>query len=614
VLRTGFLQRAGAPLQWVARDVALPYTVIDARPAQPAALRARLDAIAQDDLRRGFDLSLPPLLRLTLARISDTAYHLVWTHHHLLLDGWSVSQLLGEVLSAYAGQAVPRGAGRYRDFLAWLTTRDALATQRYWEQALRKLDAPTLLAAASGGAAQGTGHADVLASWDAARSQGLAVYARRERVTVNTVVQAAWALVLAQATGQGTVAFGATSSGRPDSLPGAQQTLGLYINTLPVVVPTTAAATVGDWLRTLQAQNVASREVEHTPLADVQRWAGANGQALFDTLLVFENYPVDAALQAGAPAGLRFVGLTHRDQASYALSLVVAIRDTLELRFTYDQAQFTRSTIDRLAERMSLALHQLMQAPAEPVAGVRILPADELRLLSQWESGEPLADEVTAEFGALPVHRQFERQAGLWPDRVAVTCLDASLTYGELDRRSNQLAHRLQRMGVGAEHRVGIAAERSLELVVGLLAVLKAGAAYVPLDPDYPDDRLAYMLQDSGVSLLLTQSGLAARMGMLSSTTTLLALDQIDVSSEPVTPPDVSHHPENLAYVIYTSGSTGKPKGAANRHIALTNRLAWMQQAYGLTADDVVLQKTPFSFDVSVWEFFWPLMTGARLA
>ena len=614
VLRTGFLQRAGAPLQWVARDVALPYTVIDARPAQPAALRARLDAIAQDDLRRGFDLSLPPLLRLTLARISDTAYHLVWTHHHLLLDGWSVSQLLGEVLSAYAGQAVPRGAGRYRDFLAWLTTRDALATQRYWEQALRKLDAPTLLAAASGGAAQGTGHADVLASWDAARSQGLAVYARRERVTVNTVVQAAWALVLAQATGQGTVAFGATSSGRPDSLPGAQQTLGLYINTLPVVVPTTAAATVGDWLRTLQAQNVASREVEHTPLADVQRWAGANGQALFDTLLVFENYPVDAALQAGAPAGLRFVGLTHRDQASYALSLVVAIRDTLELRFTYDQAQFTRSTIDRLAERMSLALHQLMQAPAEPVAGVRILPADELRLLSQWESGEPLADEVTAEFGALPVHRQFERQAGLWPDRVAVTCLDASLTYGELNSRANQLAHRLQRMGVRAEDRVGIAAERSLELVVGLLAVLKAGAAYVPLDPDYPDDRLAYMLQDSGVSLLLTQSGLAARMGMLSSTTTLLALDQIDVSSEPVTPPDVSHHPENLAYVIYTSGSTGKPKGAANRHVALTNRLAWMQQAYGLTADDVVLQKTPFSFDVSVWEFFWPLMTGARLA
>ncbi|SIT01149.1 non-ribosomal peptide synthetase [Achromobacter sp. MFA1 R4] len=619
VLRTGFVQRAGAPLQWVAREVALPYAVIDARAVQPGSeptstLRARLDAIAQGDLARGFDLSRPPLLRLTLARISETAYHLVWTHHHLLLDGWSVSQLLGEVLSAYAAQPVSRGGGRYRDFLAWLGTRDAVAIERYWKAALRELDAPTLLSPASGGAARGAGHEDVLAGWDAAASEDLAAYARRERVTVNTVVQAAWALVLAQATGQGTVAFGATTSGRPDSLPGAQQTLGLYINTLPVIVPTRVDATAGDWLRTLQAQNVASREVEQTPLADVQRWAGANGQALFDTLLVFENYPVDAVLQAGAPAGLRFEGLTHRDQASYALSLVVAMRDKLELRFTYDRAQFGRSAIDRLAARMDLALRQLMHAPAEPIAGVRILPEADLRLQNQWERGQPLADAVAAEFGALPVHRQFERQARQWPDRVAVTCFDASLTYGELDRRANQLAHRLQRLGVRSEDRVGIAAERSLDLVVALLAVLKAGAAYVPLDPDYPDDRLAYMLQDSGVPLLLTQTALAPRMGALSPSTTLLALDQLEVSSEPKTAPDTPHHAENLAYVIYTSGSTGKPKGAANRHVALTNRLAWMQQAYGLTADDVVLQKTPFSFDVSVWEFFWPLMTGARLA
>ncbi|MCW3152863.1 amino acid adenylation domain-containing protein [Achromobacter spanius] len=618
VLRTGFLQRAGAPLQWVARDVALPYRVIDARNHRDAShpVATVLDAQARADLMQGFDLASPPLLRVTLMRTAEQRYHLIWTFHHLLLDGWSVSQLLGEVLRTHEGLPVAAGVGRYRDYLTWLATRSEIDTQAYWRGCLQALSEPSLLAPAlrlRGACTAATGYADLHARMDPAASSALAERARHHRVTVNTLVQAAWALVLAQVTGQSTAVFGVTTSGRPDTLAGAQHMLGLFINTLPLAVTIASDATLGEWLRGIQAQNLTSREHEHAPLFDVQRWAGHGGSALFDTLLVFENYPVDAALKTQASAGVRFANLQNHEQTHYALTLVVTQQSGLSLQLSYDRSRLSEAVAQALAQRLHYILARLA-AHEGRVGALPLTPPNELALLSPNERGLPLSAEVASSFGALPVHRQFERQAGLWPDRVAVTCLDASLTYGELDRRSNQLAHRLQRMGVLAEQRVGIAAERSLELVVGLLAVLKAGAAYVPLDPDYPDDRLAHMLKDSGASLLLTQSGLAARMDGLSSSTTLLALDQIDVSSEPVTPPDVPHHPENLAYVIYTSGSTGKPKGAANRHVALTNRLAWMQQAYGLTADDVVLQKTPFSFDVSVWEFFWPLMTGARLA
>jgi amino acid adenylation domain-containing protein len=285
--------------------------------------------------------------------------------------------------------------------------------------------------------------------------------------------------------------------------------------------------------------------------------------------------------------------------------------DRVELGFCYAAELFEPATIKRMAGHYLAMLQALAEQPQCAVGGVALLGQEEVEQLARWSTGPQ------AWPNAQPVHRLFEQQARMQPQAPALVYGDAELNYAQLNAQANRLAHRLIELGVKPETKVGIALERSVEMVVGLLAIMKAGGAYVPLDPDYPTERLAYMVEDSGIGLLLTQHHVRARLPA-GPGLQVLELDAPDLRQElarqPAHDPEVALHGENLAYVIYTSGSTGKPKGAANRHSALYNRLAWMQDAYRLDGSDTVLQKTPFSFDVSVWEFFWPLMVGARLA
>ncbi|WP_028229693.1 non-ribosomal peptide synthetase, partial [Paraburkholderia ferrariae] len=608
VLRTAFVQHGEGWLQWVASKAELALREFDWR--HESQSEAKLDALADDDRAAGIDVTRAPLMRLTVVRTGERRHHLVWTHHHVLLDGWSVSQLLGEVLRHYAGESLPVQGGRYRDYIAWLQQRDTKADEVYWREQLAKLDGSTWLANAlprDGRQPQASGHGEHRVTLDAALTQRLEHLAREERVTVNTVIQAAWALMLQRYAGQRAVVFGATVSGRPADLAGSQQLLGLFINTLPVVLAPRAAQTVGDWLREVQAQGLSMREHEHTPLNEIQRWAGAGGRGLFDTLVVYENYPVDAALKEAAPGGLKFGEIANREETNYPLTLAVSQAATIDMRYSFATEAFDAAAIGQIASQMQRLLEAFAQHRDMCIGNAALPVDDEVTGLLSWSVG-------TQGYGDIGlVHERIAREAQANPERVAVVYGETQLRYGELDAQANRLAQRLVKLGVGPEVRVGIAVERSVEMVVGLLAILKAGGAYVPLDPEYPRERLAYMLEDSGVALLLTQSWVRECLPVVEGVT-VLELDTVDVSTEPAVAPQVSVQGENLAYVIYTSGSTGRPKGAANRHSALSNRLAWMQSAYVLDEADVVLQKTPFSFDVSVWEFFWPLMTGARLA
>ncbi|WP_116314434.1 non-ribosomal peptide synthetase, partial [Cupriavidus taiwanensis] len=554
------------------------------------------------------DLERPPLMRLALLRTGAHRHHLVWTVHHLLLDGWSTAQLLGEVLRHYAGEALPASGGRFADYIGWLQSRDAAAGEAFWRAQLAPLDAPTRLLAAlpapehDQGQGQGEHHHEL----DAAETSALATFARAQKVTLNTLVQAAWLLLLQRCTGQACVAFGATVAGRPAELPAAQQMLGLFINTLPVIASPRPQQAVGDWLREVQALNLALREHEHTPLYDIQRWAGQGGQALFDSIVVFENYPVDAALRR-TPAGLSFYGVRNRAETNYPLTLLFAHTDTLHLTCRFDRAVLGEAQARTLARSLFAVLRQLAADAARPLGEIALMvPREACAALALGADPQPYP-------AAEPVHRLFEARAAAQPDAIALCFGEQRLSYAALNRRANALAHRLIAQGVGPDVPVGVLAERSVEMVVALLAILKAGGAYVPFDPDYPADRLAYMIEDSGVALVLVQRADA----MQALPRAVAAVDLADAAlyakggdHNPV--PALS--PEHLAYVIYTSGSTGRPKGAGNRHGALHNRLWWMQAQYRLDAADTVLQKTPFSFDVSVWEFFWPLMTGARLA
>ncbi|RAR71437.1 non-ribosomal peptide synthase protein (TIGR01720 family)/amino acid adenylation domain-containing protein, partial [Paracidovorax anthurii] len=596
VLRSGVLAASQRPLQWVERALALPWRDMDARGA--GDLGARLDACAGEELARGFDLAAPPLTRFVLVRTGERSHHFIWTLHHVLLDGWSTSQLLAEVLRHYGGAPQPAPSGRYGDYIQWLQSRDAAADEAYWRDALRGLQEPTrLIDALPAGRAGGENPVEpgrALRTFDAAGTQRLQAFAQRERVTLNTLVQAAWALLLQRHTGQETVVFGTTVAGRPAELPGVERMVGLFINTLPMACTPEPGAQVGDWLRSLQDQALRAREHEHTPLYDVQRWAGAEGGAgLFDTLLVFENYPVDAALGGALPGGLQARVAAQQEETHYPVTVLAMLEPVLTLQVRHDPARLSRQQAEALATHLVRLLESLSSGGSVAVGEVEMLGQAERQDLWKWSVNDERLQ------GSGLVHRRFEACAQRHADAPALVYGDESLTYGQLNERANRLAHRLRERGVGPDVLVGVLLPRSVELVVALLGVMKAGGAYVPLDPELPTERLAYMVGDCAPALVLASEATRDCLPEGQEVPVLELPLQGDAEVGDAGDPQVELHGESLAYVIYTSGSTGRPKGAGNRHGALANRIEWMQQAYGLGAGDTVLQKTPFGFDVS---------------
>ncbi|MCS3473078.1 amino acid adenylation domain-containing protein/non-ribosomal peptide synthase protein (TIGR01720 family), partial [Pseudomonas sp. JUb42] len=498
VLRANFLASAEPPLQVIRRSRSMPCTELDWRDADTRA--PALAAWAGEDRSAGFDLLNDPLLRLTLLRTGETSHHLVLTSHHIVLDGWSLSQLLAEVLQRYAGQAVQRGAGRYRDYIAWLQRQSAQGSEAFWRGELLTFSEPTRLANRLTPHAPASGYAQQVQRLDTVQTQILSDFARSQRVTLNTLVQAAWILLLQRYTGLDTVTFGSTVAGRPAELAGIEQQLGLFINTLPVLSSPRPQVSVATWLTQLQAQNLALREHEHTALYDIQRWAGFAGEALFDTVLVFENYPVAEALQQGPLTGLRFGEVISQEQTHYPLTLVVGAHAQLSFQFSYACAHFDAAGIEQLAGHFVRLLTTLAQDADATLGTLPMLDtAEQQALLARWNP-KPTNYPVDR-----CLHELIEARAAQTPQAIALVSGEERLSYAALNRRANQMAHQLRERGVGPDVLVGLSAERGPGMIVGLLAILKAGGAYVPLDPDYPQDRLTYMIDNSGIRLLLAQ-------------------------------------------------------------------------------------------------------------
>ncbi|MCE1119031.1 non-ribosomal peptide synthetase, partial [Pseudomonas sp. NMI795_08] len=612
VLRSAFVWEGDLPqpLQWVLQQVQLPFELHDLSALDDP--RPALQALADAQREQGFDLGAAPLLRLLLVRTGPDSHQLIYTYHHILMDGWSHSQLLSQVLQRYSGEVPEAPAGRYRDYIAWLERQDPEGNEAFWRAQLAELDEPTHLAEVyrtQASALGHTGHAQHDQLFDAARTARLAAFAREQKVTLNTVLQAAWALLLQRHQGQAAVCFGATVAGRPTELAGVEQQVGLFINTLPVVVSLRPEQTVAQLLQTLQAQNLSLREHEYTPLFDIQRWAGQGGEALFDSLLVFENYPVSEVLQQRAPDGLAFGAIDNLEQTNYPMTLLVNLGQQLSLQYSFDQQCFSAAQVSQLAAQLERLLDALV-AQADGALGEldSLPPALRRQVLEDWTGSAP------AGLGWQPVHQQFEAQARRQPQAIAAVLGEQCISYGELDAQANRLAHRLIELGVGPDRLVGLYLERSLEMLVSLLAVLKAGGAYVPLDPDFPEERLDYMIQDSGIGLLLTQPPLAARRRLPAGVgQLLLAPGMPELRGLPEQAPEVAVADDNLAYVIYTSGSTGRPKGVMVAHRGLGNFLDSMGSAPGLLAEDRVLSLTTFSFDIFGLEIFLPLVRGARV-
>lgn len=632
-LRSGFVwEDLDAPMQIVYRQAQLPIEELDWRQLPVSQQQMALAEFFAEDRQRGFDLAEAPLMRLTLIRLEDDVRQLIWSHHHLLLDGWSSGMLLREVFASYG--AFVQGASPqlnpvrpYKDFIAWLQGQDANQAEAFWRAALKGFDSPTLVnLARTTSPTATTGYGECRTSLPRATTEALTAMARRYQLTINTIVQGAWALLLGRYCGAADVVFGATAAGRPAELDGVETMIGLFINTLPVRARIAPEAGIAEWLRELQSQQAAVRQFEYAPLADVQRWSEiGRGEALFETLLVFENYPIETALREHV---LQQTGLTISDvrtfeQTNYPLTILAAPGHELSLLASYDRSRFEDAGIERLLAHLAMLLEAIASVPATVSAGAsarasaresecRIaelptLPSDERRQLLAWNATATEASSLAC------VHDLFAEQAMRTPDAVAVVCGAERLTYAELDRRANQLASYLQQRGVGPDALVGLCVGRSLALAVGVLGILKAGAAYLPLDAAYPRERLAFMLRDAGVSMLLAEAKLTDHLPPHDAAVIKLDKDWNQIASFGGEPVACQASPENLAYVIYTSGSTGQPKGAGLPHRALANLISWQMTQSRLPAGARTVQFAPLSFDVSFQEIFATWCGGGTL-
>ncbi|HTN91087.1 MAG TPA: amino acid adenylation domain-containing protein, partial [Sorangium sp.] len=615
ILRTGFLTGVAEPHQVVRRAVRLPIEVLDWRELSGAGQAAALERYLREDRLRGFRFEEPPLMRVSVMRLSKHVDQVVWSVHHALLDGWCQGLVLKEWLTLY--EEARRGALRereaappYRSYIAWLGRQDMAAAEAFFRAHLKGLTAPTRLPELTE-APQAPGHPGfrehrALLSPEATRA--LQGFALAQGVTLNTVVQAAWALLLARYSGESDVLFGITVAGRPADLPEAGSIMGAFINSLPLRLRVPPALRLADWLQQIQALNLELRQYEYSPLVQVQRWSEVErGTPLFDSLLVFQNYPVDQAVDEHRRA-LGIEVSTAEAWTNYPLTVYVVPGSELALTLSFDAQRLDEGTVARMAAAMCALLERMAGQPEARLGGLAPLsdpeqepPAAEQRSTRRDYRSQPCLPEMLA------------AQAARTPNAVAVTCGRERLTYRELNARANQLAHALRRRGVGSETLVGLCVERSLEMMVGLLGILKSGGAYVPLDPAYPRERLRAMLEDSGLPLLLTQESLLLALPDTSARAICLDRDWPSIAGEPDRDPTPLLGEESLAYVIYTSGSTGRPKGVMVRHGGVTNFLLSMQEHLSPPRDVVVLGTTSISFDIAVLELFLPLLTGGRV-
>ena len=603
VLRSRFLL-GEHPLQLVQAEVELDWQDLDWRGA--ADFDAQLQAFCSAERERGFDLQQAPLLRLALIQRGAGDFVLVWTLHHLLLDGWSNGLLFAEVLALYHGDRLPAPSSQFRDYIGWLDGQDAAAEQTFWREQLAPLDGATRIAGCLPCRAPEPGHARHPLPLDAVTEQQIRSFAQRRGLTLNTLVQAAWALLLARLTAKRSLCFGATVAGRPTELAGSEQMLGLFINSLPVAIELPAEQSLGEWLAALQVQNLQLREHEHSPLHDIQRWVGSAGEALFDNLLVFENYPLGDALKQAERGELRLGMPQSHEFTHYPMTLAVLPGSRLELLLAYDRQHFDAHGIAQVEALLRQALQLVCGDPAQPLGSLALVGEAEQALLDEWNTPRQGFDAARL----LP--ELIAEQARLQPEAIALVHDGERIAFTELEARANRLAQLLVAHGVRPESRVGVSLERGNGMIVAMLAVLKSGGAFVPLDPDYPRERLSYMVEDSGLKWLITSSDLAERLP-LGEGVEQLYLDQLDLSAFDSAVSAVQLHPLNLAYLIYTSGSTGQPKGVAVNHLGLTMHVQTIGQRYGMTPDDVELHFASISFDGALERWTVPLAFGSRL-
>ncbi|MEV5243545.1 amino acid adenylation domain-containing protein, partial [Streptomyces cinnamoneus] len=606
-LRAAFIHdKFDEPVQVIPRSVPLPWSELDLSRLPEDERTAEWDRWLAADRAERFDLTRPPLLRFTAVTLAPGQHRLVITNHHLLLDGWSMPVALRELFELYGtrgdASALPP-VTPYRNYLAWLAEQDPEVAETAWKRAFEGLEEASLIASVDRGRSH-TIPERVSTDLSAALTEALAGQARSAGRTLNTLLQAAWATVVGQLTNRNDIVLGMAVSGRPPHIPGIESMVGLFINTLPARVTLDPAESFGTLVDRLQTEQAALTPYHHVSLTRIQQLAGVGD--LFDTCIVVENYPVDTADLKLPDDGVRITGFDGRDASHYAVVLTAIPGNSMHLRLDYRADVFDHATAEAVLVRFVRLLERIADQDATPIGHLEMLTDEERQLaLVDW-------NDTSRALAPITLHQLVEERAAVTPGSTAIDSRDLTLSYGELNTRANQLAHSLIEQGVRPEQIVALVLPRSVDIAVAQLAVVKAGAAFLPVDPDYPTERIAYILQDAAPALLITDSEHATRVPADIHVPRVL-LDATDPTRFPEHNPAVPLTSANAAYVIYTSGSTGRPKGVVVTHHGLAAFTASLSEKMDVTAGSRLLQYASPSFDSSMAEIATTYSAGATL-
>ncbi len=618
------------PLQLVHKQIIIPLEQQDWSNLSDTEQQQKLRSYLQGDRTIGFQLNTPPLMRLALFQLNESVYKFVWTFHHALLDGRSLFIILKEVLTFY--QAFSQGKEieitkphPYKNHIQWLHQQDWSKNAAFWQQLLQGFNIPTPLLLDPNPHDQ-SGFREQEIRLSAQNTQILKDLAQQHQLTLNTLVQAAWAILLSRYSGENDVVFGATRACRYSSVPGSESMVGQLTNTLPIRVKILGEMPVISCLKELRSQWLNLREYEHTPLVKIHGWSDVPGESsLFNSIVVFENYELNHALHSQCETWKNWE-VQLEEQTNFPLTLVGYGGTELLLKIKYDQRSFNDDKILRMLGHIQTLLSSIATNPYQTLGELHLLTGDEQhQMLIEW-------NHTAADFDQqICIHQLFELQVEKTPEAVAVIFENEQLTYQELNFQANQLAHQLKELGVQAGVLVAVYLERSLEMIAAVLGILKAGGAYVPLEPNFPQERIQLLLSSLQINCLVTQTNLLPKIQELETQLPalqhLICLDKCaakpsgnqqiwhrsDLDQLPIDNLITSVSSDDIAYIIFTSGSTGTPKGVVVRHQPVINLISWVNKTFNVNSSDRILFITSLCFDLSVYDIFGLLAAGGSI-
>ncbi len=613
ILRTSFVREGvSKPLQKVHKSVKCNVELLDFTHFREEEIQTKLDTLLENDRTTGFDLTKAPLSKFKLIKISENKHRFIWTHHHILMDGWSLPILFKEFYDNYKAFRTGEGISvenidKYEDFISYLEGQDKIKAKEFWKDYLKGFENPTPIGI--GNTNQKADETDTYKTnsitLNIEDTKFLNAFSKEHHLTVNTLVQAAWSLLLNRYSGENDIVFGMTVSGRPASLPEVEEKVGLFINTLPLRVKIDDRKNVIEWLKEVQEQQPLLREYEYMPLTNIHSLTQvSNEENLFNSILAFENYPIRESDNTNNLL-FKIENVQSFEKTNYPLSIVARIDSKLEINISYNNIIYSTEIIEQTLGHLREVLLNIIKYAKRPVSELEILtPLEKHKLLVEWN--DTAADYPKDKC----IHELFEEQVKKTPDNVAVVFEKKELTYQQLNKKSNQLANYLQSKGVKPDSLVGICVDRSLEMIVGLLGILKAGGAYVPVDPTYPEERISYMLEDADCEIVLTQEHL--ELPKINSEIIYLDADWDKIENELVENVKSKVKSDNLAYVIYTSGSSGIPKGVMvshkNMNLSLNARKCFYKEK-----EMTLLFQLSIAFDTANGAIFWSLNGGNKL-